>query len=117
MLLLLTIVEQFFLVQIFRISSKASSVVSAHNTLAPRCVMAVSNLSNCLSSVSIALHFVFFAFSLALSSWVNCCLPTGTIALYLAMLKLILRLCSISEALAVLLAINEDDLSDILIYV
>src|SRR5687768_8377474 len=117
MLLLLTMVEQFFATHILKTSSKASSVVSAHNTLAPRFVIAVSKLSNCLSSVSIAFHFKFFAFSLALSSWVNCCLPTGTTALYFAMLKLILRLCSISEALAVLLVINEDELSDILIYV
>src|SRR6187551_2515117 len=117
MLLLLTIVEQFLALHIFKISFNASSAVSAHNTFAPLLVMAVSNVSNCLSKVSIALHFVFFAFSLALSSWVNCCLPIGTTALYLAILKLILRLCSISEALPVLLVINEDELSDIFICV
>jgi len=37
----------------------------------------------------------------------NCCLPCGTAALYLPMLKFIFRLCSRSAAFTVLFAINE----------
>src|SRR5688572_30739255 len=109
MLLLFTMVVQFLAWHILSISFSASSGVSAQMTLAPFLVMLASKVSSCLSSVSIAFHLIFFALSLASSTLVNCCLPTGTTALYLEILKLILRRCSLSEALTVLLAIKDDD--------
>src|SRR6478609_7784533 len=108
MLLLFTSVLQFFASQILPISSNASAAFSAQITLAPRAVIFLSNSSRYLSRCSIASHFLFFAFSRAsITLPPNCCLPIGTTALYLAILKLILRLCSRSAALMVLLAIKD----------
>ncbi len=44
-------------------------------TFAPALLNADSKFSSCLSSVSIAFHLMFFAFSRAWSTSVNCCLP------------------------------------------
>ena len=106
MLLLLTSVLHFFSLHILPIASCACVTSSAQITFAPRAVITDSNNSSCLSNVAIAFHFAFFAFSRASSTSMNCCFPFGTTALYLPILKLILRRCSRSAALIVLLAKN-----------
>src|ERR1700754_2117405 len=63
-----------------------------------------------------ARHFVFLALSRARCTSANCSLPFGTTALYLPMLKFILRLCSRSAALTAVLAINVFDCSDIVFF-
>src|SRR6187401_3480747 len=61
-----------------------------------------------------ALHFIFFAFSLARFTLLNCSFPLGTTALYRPILKLILRRCSLSAVFSVLFAINDCECSDML---
>src|SRR6187401_3134372 len=112
MLLLFTNVLQFFSAQIFPISSNACFASSAQITCAPRFVIFASKLSSILSRFSIAFHFIFFAFSLARFTLLNCSLPFGTTALYLPILKLILRRCSLSAVLSALFAINDCECSD-----
>src|ERR1700694_498239 len=114
MLLLLTSVLQFFAWQMRKISSSACSAVSAQITFAPLWVICASKASSCLSRFSIARHLMFFAFSLARCTLVNCALPTGTTALYREILKLIFLRCSRSAALTVLFAVKEEECSDII---
>src|SRR5688572_13984408 len=102
MLLLLTSVRQFFSLHILPTCSSACAAVSAHRTFAPRLVISISNCSRYLSRCSIAFHFVCLAFSRANITSLNCDLPTGTVALYLPILKLILRRCSRSPDLILL---------------
>ena len=83
-------------------------------TLAPLFEIVASKCSSCLSRDSIARHFRFLAFSRIRCSSVNCCLPWGTTALYLPILKFIFRRCSLSAALIVLLAKKFKDASLIL---
>src|SRR5688572_1611905 len=113
MLLLFTNVLHFFSAQIFPISSNACFASSAQITFAPRFVIFASKLSSILSRFSIAFHFTFFAFSLARLTLLNCSFPFGTTALYLPILKLILRRCSLSAAFSVLLTIKDSECSDI----
>src|SRR6185503_10453902 len=112
MLLLFTNVLQFFSAQILAISSNACCASSAQITFAPRFMIFASKLSSILSRFSIALHLIFFAFSLARFTFPNCVLPIGTTALYRPILKLILRRCSLSVALAALFSINDSECSD-----
>src|SRR4051794_34057997 len=116
MLLLFTIVVHFLSMQICKISCNASSAVSAQITLPPFLLIFDSNISSCLSSVSIAFHFRFFAFSRARCKSVNCCLPAGTTALYLEILKLIFLRCSLSADFIKLFIKKSEDLSDIIFY-
>src|SRR5205814_7042508 len=113
MLLLFTRDLQFFAAQIFPISSNACFASSAQITWAPRLVIFASKLSSILSRFSIAFHFIFFAFSLARFTLMNCSFPFGTTALYLPILKLILRRCSLSAVLSALFVINDCECSDI----
>src|SRR6185436_10773583 len=112
MLLLFTNVLQFFSAQIFPISSNACFASSAQITCAPRLAIFASKLSSILSRFSIAFHFKFFAFSLARFTLMNCSFPFGTTALYLPILKLILRRCSLSAVFSALFVINDCECSD-----
>src|SRR5258705_4025601 len=112
MLLLFTNVLHFFSAQIFAISSNACCAFSAHITFAPRFVIFASKLSSILSRFSIAFHFIFFAFSLARFTLLNCSFPFGTTALYLPILKLILRRWSLSAVFTVLFSIKDCECSD-----
>src|SRR3984957_4013386 len=116
MLLLFTMLRQFFSRQIANISSSACAVFSAHITLPPRFVKACSKFSSCWSSVSIAFHLIFLARSRARCKSLNCVFPCTTALLYFPILKFIFRRWSISPALTVLFAIKVELFSVIIIF-
>ena len=98
------------------ISARGAKVIWAENTQqALDAIGKICKEKNCKTLVK-SKSMVSEEIHLAAKISSNCCLPCGTTALYLPILKFILRLCSRSADLTVLFAIKTSALSVISIF-